>query len=427
MRPAISNRIRSVLVPSRRLAMAMAVIVAPLGLVAVAGGPAGAVTAPFCGETLTANVTFYADLDCSAYATGPALIVGASGITINLNHHRLIGPGGAAATNGIKIGADPSVSYANVTVENGAVDDFNIDVAVYAAHLLLLTGLTLGVDGVDNSNGVVANHVTGGTISAVTVADAYLGISVAASSQVTVSGSSAIDGTFGYYDFDGQSDSFTSDEASGDTYGFYSQDTSGGLFLLDQANTNSDGFYIGTNGGGANTLRANTANDNTYNGIDLIDNDNATSGSSGPDSVVTFNTVDDNGADGINDTCSLYQSITYNTAISNNHDGIESAGCPNGHEVVSNNIADDNFVDGIEAENPAAYTVNQNTTNSNASSGIYLEGNGSPSNVTTASYNFADDNGDDGLLADAPAPGLQNIAQFDTPTGCVNFVCEYLS
>jgi len=397
--------------------MAMAVLVAPLGLVAVGSGPAGAVTVPYCGETLTTNVTLNADLNCSADTTGPAFIVGASGITINLNHHSLIGPGGASATNGIKIGADPNVSYADVTVENGAIDDFDIDIAVTAAHLLSLTGLTLGLDGNHNFNGVVADFVTGGTFSDVTVANAYLGIYLAVSSQVTVSGSSATNGEFGYYEDTDQGDSFTSDVASGDIDGFFSQYSGGGLFLLDQANSNGDGFFVEPIGAGPETLRANTASHNGVAGIEVIEN---TGG------LVTFNTVDDNGNEGLSDSCSSSESVTYNTASGNDVDGIEISGCPSGHEVVSDNIADANGGDGIEAMNPATFTVNQNTTNDNTSSGIYLEGNGA-SNVTTASYNFADDNGDDGLLADAPAPGLQNIAQYDTPTGCLNFVCEYSS
>src|SRR4051794_18038055 len=72
-------------------------------------------TTVHCGETVRKDVILKKDLDCSAGGTG-GLVVGADGITIDLNHHSITGAGGPDGYEGIE-----NDGYNDVTIENGAV------------------------------------------------------------------------------------------------------------------------------------------------------------------------------------------------------------------------------------------------------------------------------------------------------------------
>ena len=104
---------------NRRGRWAAVVALVALGLTAFAAarapsGTAAQVVTVACGQTLTASTTVGNDL---TNCPGDGLVIGAAGITINLNGHTIDGQ-----FAGIGIRND---SFADVTIRNGAVTEFN--------------------------------------------------------------------------------------------------------------------------------------------------------------------------------------------------------------------------------------------------------------------------------------------------------------
>jgi hypothetical protein len=79
--------------------------------------PAGASAAVQCGDVIDHDVKLKADLDCSSLA-GDALEIGANGVTIDLNGHKLIGP------DGVNNGISDSTGYNRITVTGGTIKGF---------------------------------------------------------------------------------------------------------------------------------------------------------------------------------------------------------------------------------------------------------------------------------------------------------------
>src|SRR4051794_21923188 len=130
-------------------------------LVVGASGPVQAkpkgTGAPVCGSTVTADVRLTADMSCS----GPGLIVGAAGITIDLNNHQIVGGGTGILNNG----------FADVTVQDGILRNFAVGVQFTGVNGGLVDNLTMtfaqpiyGVTGVllDGSQHVTVdnNHIS---------------------------------------------------------------------------------------------------------------------------------------------------------------------------------------------------------------------------------------------------------------------------
>src|SRR5919199_4582097 len=93
---------------------------------ALSTGVAGAATLT-CGSVITASTVLDADVGpCS----GDGLVVGASGVTLNLNGHRVFGTAGPGDNAGIRL-----QGRTGVTVTGGSVRDFGAGVAVFGgAH-----------------------------------------------------------------------------------------------------------------------------------------------------------------------------------------------------------------------------------------------------------------------------------------------------
>jgi parallel beta-helix repeat protein len=121
------------------------------------------------GDTLTADTKLTGDLSGS----GSGLIVGADGITIDLNGYSLTMTGGSGW------GIDNSGGYNNVTVTNGMIEGFNEGVRAVDADGLKLRDLeVIGASGPSATTGAI--HILGGqdvTImnSSVAVTAAFLG------------------------------------------------------------------------------------------------------------------------------------------------------------------------------------------------------------------------------------------------------------
>jgi len=105
----------------RRLLGAVSASVLMLGGMVGMAGPAGAAHVQ-CGEVITASVTLDSDVGpCPDFG----LHVAASGITVNLNGHRVFGANGPEETAGIHL-----MNVSGVTVTNGVVEGFDAGVAV---------------------------------------------------------------------------------------------------------------------------------------------------------------------------------------------------------------------------------------------------------------------------------------------------------
>jgi parallel beta-helix repeat protein len=154
----------------RRLIVTLALSVAA---VAFSSAPASARTLA-CGQVITTSVTLEADLlDCP----GDGLVVGANGITIDLNGHTIAGRYGGDSCQSDCLGEDGidnRAGYDRVTVRNGTIRTFETGVALVGVARSRLSGLTIvarapiayprvGVSVVGSSRNVVDGvTVTGG-------------------------------------------------------------------------------------------------------------------------------------------------------------------------------------------------------------------------------------------------------------------------
>jgi Right handed beta helix region len=108
-----------------------------------AGSSAKAAATPIttCAQLVTTNAVLTQNLNCA----GQGIVVGASGITINLNAHVLKG------NNGFSHGIVDTAGYDDVTITNGAVRNF--DAGIAAAN---------GADNITISNVTVSGNTSSG-------------------------------------------------------------------------------------------------------------------------------------------------------------------------------------------------------------------------------------------------------------------------
>jgi parallel beta-helix repeat protein len=139
--------------PTRRSARRRTVVLVAVGM--LMGAPAGAVGADralasgvSCGTTIAADTKLHSDLvGCPA----AGIVIGADGITLDLNGHTIAGSLSGAA------GIDNSAGHDRVTIKNGAVRNFTNGVLLQAnATGDVVRGLTLVSD---NSTGAADNGV----------------------------------------------------------------------------------------------------------------------------------------------------------------------------------------------------------------------------------------------------------------------------
>ena len=135
-----------------------------------AGTPAASAATLQCGETITADTTLQADLlDCPRHG----LVIGADGVTIDLNGHT-IGGDGIAATGAPDVGV-LSEFHDGVTIENGTIEGFDIDAYLESAHGGRMHGLTVR----DSSqSGILARNSTAVTISGNHASDGFAGVTL---------------------------------------------------------------------------------------------------------------------------------------------------------------------------------------------------------------------------------------------------------
>ncbi len=367
-----------------------------LGVITMAPGVASAST-PSCGSTVTSSVTLSGNMNCSSYTTGPALIIGAAGVTVNLNGYKILGPGAGAATEGIvDISSDGAsgAPFASLVVEDGSISNFTTDIDVEGSSGALLTGTV--VENVKTTNNAVTEgeafygeYLAGASIHNNSVSDANVGIEVDDSTSSTVSDNKMVrPGTDGFFDGGGDSNSWSHNQvtaASGD--GFDLRNTTG-----DVVESNS---VTGTGS-------ANGVYDTDSSGINISKN------------------VLDDLYDGVDQYSDLSGAVSHNTG-SDDEWGIYTDS-PSGMTFQGNKFNHGQY--GIETDFPISEALLANTTNYNSEAGvlIYTNEEADPYTAPEVKNNTADNNRY-GLYSQVATTGNGNDADHNTAVNCYNVYC----
>ena len=180
-------------------------VVAALAVLAVRPA-AGATTQPIssCGQVVTTNAVVTQDLDCA----GSGIVVGASGITIDLKGHVVKG-------NKTWHGIDNVAGYDEVTVKNGVVRNFDYGVYVTNADDFTLSNM---VSSGNKGTGVyIADGTSPSIVSTTAVGNGGSGIIVNNSDSASVKSSSAAGNNGEGIWLEGASSSVKSSTAVGNT------------------------------------------------------------------------------------------------------------------------------------------------------------------------------------------------------------------
>ena len=309
-----------------------------------AGTSAASAATLHCGETVTADTTLQADLrDCPRHG----LVVGAAGVTIDLNGHTIAGDG-IDSTGTPDVGV-LSEFHDGVTIENGTIEGFDIDGYLESAH--------------------------GGRMRGLTVRDSSLsGILARNSTEVTLSGNHASDG------FAGVTLLFTTaSRATGNRVERYEE--SG----------------VGDFGGAGNRIEGNLASDG--------DSGIVVEGSSG--ALVAHNRASGNGSAGIVLDSADRNRVVENAAAGN-ADGIVLAGDENrvaANVVTDTRGCDDECGNGISAEGGSRNVIEGNSVDRTTHAGIRVEAFAAPAVADIVRANLVRRAGTDGVAIDVEQAG----------------------
>ncbi|MGI8777248.1 MAG: right-handed parallel beta-helix repeat-containing protein [Acidimicrobiales bacterium] len=391
----------------RALGVLSASALAVGGMVALAGPASAAVLN--CGDTVTTNTTLSNDV---GPCTGNGLIIGASGITLNLGGHTITGSNTTNTTRNEQVGVLIQAKR-NVVVQNGTVTGFDAGVAITKGNKNQVINVTahdnINHSSLVNAPGAATNHCAFGD-----------GIVVTGSNNNIIKNNTA----FHNGPFDGIAMVGNSDNNIVSHNNVFNNTVSNELAGVAPPNNNGPCGPFGANGAGAgrrdqdigirvegpgadnNQVLANNVTDNMLDGItihgyvcfagtggvsppgappvgqpntgNLIQANNArrngfdlatTQGQ--PPHVVSPGTLQDGiailrqGPFG-NVTCaSDHNSIIGNTSIGNARNGILVP--PTGNPAIV-----------------AGNTINQNIVNSNGNDGIVVQGPFTPNGLATA-------------------------------------------
>jgi len=294
--PSSSDNRRAWLVGRPILAAAAASTV----LVGFAAAPASAASQPSCGSTVTTSITLQADI---TGCPGDGLVIGASGITIDLNGHLLSGTGSEVSGSGIR-----SPEASQVTIKHGRIENFSGGVDLTRT----LDSVVTGVQFAGNDFGVILRQ------SRVTVTNNFM-----------VGTRNTSD--FGVFVVSGQGNRVTSNTLKGfDGAGIAvsSQASSTTVAGNNTSNRSGDGIWMG---GQQTTVYGNTVVANGYEGIVV---------KPGATGSVRSNTVTQSASRGIDvPATSGSVVVANNTANYNQEQGIwaESAGHDGGGNHATGN------------------------------------------------------------------------------------------
>lgn len=401
----------------------------------------GAVT---CGQTVTTSIRLLNDL---TNCPGDGLVVGADGITIDLDGHSIDGTnlGSGVANRG----------HDSVTVTNGSISEFDLGVELgNGTALAIVSDLTLqanqiaGIQLTNADNGIAGNTlrrnlvvgntagilVLGGTQRAVltdnTLAgSATVGISVQSSSGNTLDGN-RVSGTSGPgIELDGAStntvrgnvvdgssgpaiDVHTGSSANSVTGNDLADSESGIVVDSSDGNRVADNTVHGMSGAG---VALGTAADNQVIGNDLRFNGTGVDLEASTGNTIEANNASETSGTGIEvGTGSTSNRLIANTASANDVGGISvgTAAAPGLGNLLQGNTANDNTGDGIWIGD-VGHMVTGNTANNNLEWGIYA------ADATVAGQNL--DGG--GNRAQGNTGGEVDPVTLQ-PLQCKNIVCD---
>jgi parallel beta-helix repeat protein len=349
---------------------------------------------PGCGQVITQDTTLQADLvNCI-----DGVVIGASGVTLDLNGHTIDGVGGG-------IGVDNSAGHAGVTIKNGTIQEFEMGVELTGAQGNRIRNLTLSnnEDGVvlfssvgnrvqENTGGVVLGNSDGnqikkntGTVELILSHDnrvednTTIGIALVASDRNRVAANTASGGSRTGIDL---SEGASNNRIEGNTVSGNGGDGinvggNGNRVGANNVSGNFEGIRVGGNG---NRVDGNTASMNGSAGISV---------SLGSDNRLIRNST-------LNNTVGIEVAyafgrpsstrIEWNLATGNTEDGIRVSSDRSGTSLRYN-IANRNLDDGIDVASPST-TLTKNTANDNVDLGIEAV-----SGVTDGGGNLARGNG----------------------------------
>lgn len=90
---------------------------------------------PACGAVLTADTTLASDMFCPG---STALVIGADGITVDLNGYTISGDGVTPDAAGVR-----NIGYGNVTIENGTITGFDRGIHLSGASANTIRAITV--------------------------------------------------------------------------------------------------------------------------------------------------------------------------------------------------------------------------------------------------------------------------------------------
>ena len=347
---------------------------AAFALLVIAAAPSqGAAGTPSCGDTIATSVRLTSDvLGC----TSAGLVVGAAGITINLNGHTL---GGTNAPKSVGIEND---RYANVRISNGTIKDFHLNgIAIHNARRnsiakVRVTGIGAGGKENDADAGILLDHSPMATVSDSVVMN-----------KVHAWQSDGIDVFFS------KGAVIQRNRLSGNAWN--------GLAVIESPASRVVGNQL--NGNGNNGMEANGASDSIYvsgNHADRNKNWGIVVGALASARVVG-NVVTDNGRDGLL-FFDLKSSRIQGNRASGNAAGISLAGGQHGsklNQVLGNTVTKNKeagiWVNGENAKGPA---------NQNVLSGNSATRNGKPGGIVVEESRAPTDSGT------TPRPGTPATA-----------------
>lgn len=380
--------------PYRRLVLGVTLA---LGLLSAIPGVAFAAQ-PSCGDTLMADTTLTANLDCSAYA-GDALYMGKNRIVLNLNGHTITGWTGDDSYSGVDTN-----EYNHVKIKNGTINGFDSAVYLDYSSDSVVRNLTIHGEAADPdemgvhvyygaANIIDNNHMSG---------DLYYGLNMYGAAGTWVTNNSMIVDEYGVYSEYDSRDHFINNDIQSGYAGFY-DDYSGHSRYIGNTTSGGDyGFYLDCD---------------TYGWVVLQDNNVTGADSYG---IYTYYCYDSESGAG---------SLFKNNVTSMNDDGSGNGyGWYDYYSINSKwlyNTANDNAEHGFYFYEPGNAIIRHNVAKRNGYSGFYLDDNYSAGyyNADDFSFNIANWNGDFGHYGSYAVPGTGNVARHNGSDNCRNVSC----
>ncbi|MEP7378586.1 MAG: NosD domain-containing protein [Chloroflexota bacterium] len=376
-------------------------VVLALGMLSAIPGVAFAAQ-PSCGDTLMANTTLTADLDCSGYG-GDALTFGKKGITLNLGGYTIWGPVGGDGQNGI------DTNYKkHVTIKHGTVSNFNTNVYLNQSVGGTVKNVTTTNNGNDSSTGVYISYGVGNVLTNVDSDGNYYGFYFYGSAANWLTSSSVINSTYGIY-----SEYDSNDHVSGNYFeysyaGIYDDYSSHNVYSNNKANGDALGGYYGF-----------YLNCDDYGWVKVLNNETW-----GNDDGYGFYTY----------YCYDYSNQQYGSTFTGNysHDNVDgSYGFYDYYSINSTwtgNVSKRNDSYGFYLDYPNAW-FNNNVANWNGNDGIYAVDNYGTGygNFLSFRNNTANNNDSYGITADygiANASGNMAHGNGNSPDDCYNVDCN---